>query len=171
MPTWLTIILALGGSTLISCIIQLIFQRTVIKRVNKKDQLEKELNEQHKAELEELNMYRRKEELEELKSVIVNTLAPLEQRIASLESTMSALLSSDVLSLRCNMKVILERCKEEGCADMGDKLTMSELYQQYKTLGGNHFKECVDDWVDTVKNLPKEKVKTTKSKKVLTEDK
>jgi len=48
-----------------------------------------------------------------------------------------------------------------------------ELYNTYKSLGGNHFKEYVNAWKQELEDLPLQKVSSTrgnKSKKVTTGD-
>lgn len=46
---------------------------------------------------------------------------------------------------------------KRGYADEFDKLTWTELYASYTSMGGNHLAERVDSWKEKVENLPTEK--------------
>jgi hypothetical protein len=63
------------------------------------------------------------------------------------------------------MKKSLDYCKRQGFAGASDRANWHELYNTYKKLGGNHFKEFVDAWKEEFDALPgtiETPVKTTK---------
>ena len=62
------------------------------------------------------------------------------------------------------MKSSRDKYKAQGYADAGDKATWAELYNKYRDMGGNHFREYVNAWKEEVEHLPLEKkqVKTVK---------
>lgn len=131
IPTWLNIFLAFGGSALIGLVIKEIYQ--AFKH-----------NSQHYKQL------LKEEKQKEMAEVLDAKLKPLEDKIDNS-------LKAHVLTLRCAMKNIRERCVAQGFADIGDRATMKQLYSQYKDLGGNSFKEFVDVWVADVCKLPEKK--------------
>ena len=59
-----------------------------------------------------------------------------------------------VTILRDRMKAILDECREKGYASTSTKGNWHELYNTYKGLGGNHFKEYVDAWKEELEELP-----------------
>jgi hypothetical protein len=56
--------------------------------------------------------------------------------------------------LRDRMKAILDECRAAGYATTSTVANWHELYNTYKTLGGNHFREYVDAWKQELESLP-----------------
>jgi hypothetical protein len=50
--------------------------------------------------------------------------------------------------------LLRDRYRELGYASRNDKAAWNQLYNDYRDLGGNHFKEDVDQWKDEVNSLP-----------------
>lgn len=59
-----------------------------------------------------------------------------------------------VTLLRDRMKAILDECREAKFASTGTKANWHELYNTYRSLGGNHFREYVDAWKQELEELP-----------------
>lgn len=127
----------------------------------------------HKAELRNAEEDRRRIELEELdrqkresamRTIVREELSPVKTEVKEIKENTKKSLEADVLALRCNMKNIKEEVESKGFADVGDKITMKELYSKYGSLGGNEFKAFVDRWYNLVESAPEEKPvrKTTK---------
>ena len=72
--------------------------------------------------------------------------------------------------LRDRMKTSLNFCRKQKWACSSDKANWFELYNTYKTMGGNHFKEYVDQWKQEMESLPSEeeyrKIKKDKKTKI-----
>lgn len=138
MPTWLSIFLACGGSTLIGIL--------VTNLVNWLKNTSKGAKERIKREKQK-----------EMREVIQKEIEPLDIRMTKIEKNTSQSVLADVLVLRCNMKILHDRVVKQNYADIGDKATMRELYTRYYELGGNHFLEYVDQWLSDVEKLDDKK--------------
>ncbi len=79
-----------------------------------------------------------------MREVVRDEIQPLQEEVRQIKTNTQESLDADVLALRCNMKAIYDRTMQQGFADMGDQITMKELYDKYRALGGNHFEICVD---------------------------
>lgn len=138
MPVWLTILLGvLGGTGLIGLIVKDIYSwvKGSTKKAVERTKLQKQ---------------------EEMREVIQQELAPLEERMRKIEENTKKSLEADILVLRCNIKIIRDRAKRAKVLDVGDKLTADQLYERYKDLGGNEFKTCVDRWMKTIRDCPED---------------
>ena len=114
MPTWLTIILALGGSAIITGIIGYILQRTIYKRAEEKDKLkaeqEKEIEEE-KKELESLRDEKiRKERIDDIR----NILKPISDKIDKIDKKLDATAEGTLASLRNDILTLYYKCCEKG---------------------------------------------------------
>lgn len=127
-------------------------------------------NQQEDAERDEFEEFEQNKRKEAMREVIREEINPLEDKIIKIEDNTQKSLNADVLSLRCNMKTIEERCKTQGYSDIGDKATMKKLRKQYEDLGGNDFRDYVNRWCEVVEELPDEKIKKSK-KEILNESK
>lgn len=81
----------------------------------------------------------------------------IKEGIANLQKAVDRLQVSLVRVDRILMKANLDSYKEQGYASESDRAAWNELYQDYKELGGNHFKEYVNEWRSTLEALPKAK--------------
>lgn len=165
---WLTIVanaistvIALGGFLGINAYLQARAKHKAEIKNAEEDRIC--LAEQKKQE--ELKKLEQQKKEEAFRKIVQFEVAPLEKRMENIEKNTKNSLAADVLALRCDMKSLRDRVKKQGHADIGDKATMKELYTKYKALGGNNFKEYVDQWVEDIDALPTEAVKTKKSKK------
>lgn len=165
MPQWLTIVLALGGSAIISAFFGYIIKRILDKYFERKDReaimAAEQLKEAQKLKEEKL----RKERREDLNEIIEAKLIPLNQKMDAMDKNLATNSCGTVTMLRDRMKCSLNYCRKQGFASAGDKANWHELYNSYKDLGGNHFKEYVDQWKDEIDGLPLEKISKRKKEK------
>lgn len=94
-------------------------------------------------------------------------LSPLADDIVHIKETISLNTEGTVTLMRNDMKKMLDHYKEKGYASASDKAAWTELYNTYRKLGGNHFREYVDAWKQEVLDLPVQKT----TRKRLTETK
>lgn len=171
MPNWLNIVTTILGA--VGTIFGIFGMSAYFsERFKHKAQAK---NKQEQEEREAYEKFKAQQQVDAIRDVIKQELNPIVARIDKIENNTNSLLEADILTLRCQMKDIEERCVRKGYADIGDKTTAKELYVKYKSLGGNNFKEYVDQWLEKVNDLPEKKeIKTKKSpskKKQLLENK
>ena len=77
----------------------------------------------------------------------VNCLQDIHKKIGLLQDSVVAL-------DRILMKLNLDLYKRQGYASASDRAAWNELYNNYKGLGGNHFKEYVNQWKQSLDRLP-----------------
>lgn len=141
-----------------SCVITTLFGFW-IKHILTKGVKEKELKEAiKKAEENELKKYREQDEKEkaltELRGVIIEELEPINEKLDKLADKIDKEGEGTVTLLRDRMKSSLNNCKKQGFATTTDKANWKEMYKSYKNLGGNHFREYVDEWKSEMEDLP-----------------
>ena len=125
MPLWLTLVLALGGTALINALISFAFA-SVINGTKKKQ-----------AKIKE-------ESKERIKEVIKVELEPVNQELQGIKQILDLDKEGTVTLLRDSMKDSLDRYRDQGYATISDKAKWIETYNSYMKLGGNHFREYVD---------------------------
>lgn len=91
------------------------------------------------------NYFLKKKEQEESKK----------EQMDRIENKLTSNSEGTVTLLRDRMKCLKDEYEERGYAKDGDKANWKELYDSYKNLGGNHFREYVDQWKVTIEKLPK----------------
>lgn len=168
MPNWLTIVLALGGSTLIALTVNALWALVKNLLLGKKAKRDKEKEELEKLQKEQLErerheLYLRRED--EWRQTVINLIQPIEQKIDDIREELIENKKATIISLRSNMKSLRDKYKGQGFADAGDKATWAELYSEYRDMGGNHFKEYVDAWKNEVETLPLQKKNSTSTPK------
>lgn len=137
MPVWLTIILALGGSTFISLAITAIWnwQRRGVQKIQ-----ERELRKQDDV----------------IRGIIREELAETKTGIRELSSKIDISFEADTTLLRDRMQCSLNYCRNQGFATVDDKANWKCMLESYRKLGGNHFKEYVNEWEKAMNELPTE---------------
>lgn len=135
MPLWLTLVLALGGTALINAFISFAFA-SVINGTKKKQAKIKEESE------------------ERIKEVIKVELEPVNQELQGIKKILDLDKEGTVTLLRDSMKDSLDRYRDQGYATISDKAKWIETYNSYMKLGGNHFREYVDQWKLALEHLP-----------------
>lgn len=146
MPVWLTVILALGGSALITLIVNTIWRHSAAKIARIKE-LEK------KAEDDARHEEERKRQ-EEWENKVLAIIHPLAEKLDQIQEELKLNKSATTTSLRTDLMLLRDRYRDLGYASRNDKAAWNQLYNDYKELGGNHFKEYVDQWKEEVNNLP-----------------
>jgi len=146
MPVWLTVFLALGGSALITLIVNTIWRHSAAK-INRIKELEKKAEDDARHEEER----RRQEEWEQK---VLDLIHPLSVKLDEIQEELKLNKSATTTSLRTDLMLLRDRYRDLGYASRNDKAAWNQLYNDYKELGGNHFKEYVDQWKEEVNNLP-----------------
>lgn len=109
----------------------------------------KENNDENKRIREEKN-------LEKIRGVIREETAPIYNEIAQVNEAVKIMKEGDTTLLRDRMQCSLNYCKKQGYRTSADLASWNEMYNSYKNLGGNHFKEYVNAWKEEMENLPSE---------------
>ena len=130
-------------------------------RKNKKEIAAEEAAERQQKEAEALKQQQYENAL---RLIIREENAPLKADVADIKSNLSHNTVGTVTLLRDRMKAILDECRDKGWASPSTKANWHELYKTYGELGGNHFKEYVDQWREALDALPIEPKKTTSTK-------
>lgn len=146
MPVWLTVILALGGSALITLIVNTIWRHSAAKIARIKE-LEKKAEEDTRREEE-------RKRQEEWENKVLAIIHPLAEKLDQIQEELKLNKSATTTSLRTELMLLRDRYRDLGYASRNDKAAWNQLYNDYRDLGGNHFKEYVDQWKEEVNNLP-----------------
>lgn len=108
----------------------------------------------------------------ERQAEILEVMQPTIITIDEIKATTSMTSVGTLTLLRDRMKSSLNCYRTQGWACSSDKANWFELYNTYKNMGGNHFKEYVDQWKQEIESLQTEeehkkaKAKAAKAKKL-----
>ena len=94
---------------------------------------------------------------EEILIAIRKEMIPVSEGISSIKQDLEADRAATIISIRSNMKQLRDKYLTQGFADTSDNATWNELYNNYSALGGNHFKDYVDQWKTEINSLPRNK--------------
>ena len=142
-------------STMVSCIVAFIVQRNLNKHFNLRDEKERKTKEEH-AELQKVKEEEiRNQRKEDMKETIEEAIKPLNKKVDELDKKLQINTAGTVTLLRDRMKISRDFYVDRGYATDSDKANWNELYSSYKLSGGNHFREYVDQWKETIEKLPK----------------
>lgn len=139
MPVWLTIVLALGGSALISGIIGYFLQRTIYKKAEQRDKEKEAKKAQEKLEKEELEKHRAAQSREERIEDMRELLKPISDKIDEIENKLTATAQGTLASLRNDILTLYYKCCEKGYRNDYDYQNIYDMYEAYKELDGNSF--------------------------------
>ena len=114
----------------------------------------KEKHDKKKASQNDEKEKAKKERQEEIREVMRDEIAPLKEGISKLQEEMKKVKTNMVTIDRIVMKRTLDAYKAQGYASESDIAAWKELYDTYKDLGGNHFREYVGGWKDALEKLP-----------------
>lgn len=118
---------------------------------NKRDEEEEnEASERKRQRLEESVRNVFKEEIRPTNEHLVEMSAEIKE----IKQDLADNTVGTVTILRDRMKQILDDCRDAGFAPTSTKANWTELYNTYRSLGGNHFKEYVDAWKHEMETLP-----------------
>ena len=100
---------------------------------------------------------------ENLRKIIREENKPLQDKIDDIDVKVEDIkedlkinTEGTVTSLRDRMHAILDESRDRGYATPSTKANWDDLYNTYKKLGGNHFREYVDRWKEALNKLPDE---------------
>lgn len=164
MPIWLTIVLALGGSAFISCLVNFLFNRTFYKKAQEKDKKVEEKAIKDMKDRDELEQFRRGKEQEALFAEIRAIVQPLDNKMTQINNKLTATSAGTLATLRNDILTCYYRCSEKGYRNDYDYQNIHDLYDAYVALDGNSF---VADIMNRFDNLPiKEEVKKAKKRQL-----
>lgn len=116
---------------------------------------------------EEAKKRAKAEKQAETREVLREEIRPLMIIIDEIKATTSMTSVGTLTLLRDRMKSSLNCYRTQGWASSSDKANWFELYNTYKNMGGNHFKEYVDQWKQEIENIQSEeeykKIKAAKA--------
>lgn len=143
MPAWLTILLALGGSAIISSVVGFFiarFLRSVFEAKDLEKENKKKQEEADKAELERLRREEeKKEERQERYHDIKELLSPLEEQLTNIEKQLKATSDGTLASLRNDILYCYYKCCDKGYRNDYDYQNIHDLNDAYLALDGNSF--------------------------------
>lgn len=155
LPSWAIAVISLIGSTIVTTLVGLIIKQSFKKYLDKKEELDSE----SRRKDAELKMFhdeeKRQQHRADIAEGVTTAIKPLDEKINRIEETLTLDKAATVTTIRATLKSLRDKYVAQGFADVGDKATWEELYNNYRSMGGNHFKEYVDSWRADVKNLPK----------------
>ncbi len=157
MPDWLTIMIAVIG--LIGTVLGVLgvsgylgerARHRAEKKNKQEDKTEEEIRAAEDQRLKDTVRGVFQEENKSINAKLDNITAEVEE----IKSDLADNTNGTVTLLRNDMKKLLDSCRKQGYASTSDKANWHELYNTYKNLGGNHFKEYVDAWKEEFDDLP-----------------
>lgn len=141
-------ILTMCGSVIMTIISTII---TVWVKIS----LEKRFKEQ--KELDDLRAEQeRQERKEDVLASMREELSPLTLKLDSVNDIVSKNKEGTVTLLRESMKLSRDTYISRGYVSASELANWHQLNNTYKDLGGNHFKEYVDEWQQDVESLPRQ---------------
>ena len=157
LPNWLAIIIAVVG--LLGTVLGVLgISGYLGERARHK--AEKQNKKEDKAE-EDAAAARKKTLQDTIRGVFQEEMKPIENKLNNISVEIEHIKNDladntigTVTILRDRMKSILDACRDDGYASTSTKGNWHELYNTYKSLGGNHFKEYVDAWKEELDELP-----------------
>lgn len=152
ITTILSILSILGVGTVLTTL----WNEKHAERLKKKEEQSEEHIQAVKKRNEEEYRVVLQAELQPIKESIQAT----EQHISEVKEDLKCNTVGTVTLLRDRMKCSLEYCKRIGYTTSTDLANWHELFNTYKRLGGDHFKEYVNAWKDEMESLPCEKEKS-----------
>lgn len=157
MPDWLTIVIAVVG--LLGTVLGVLGVSGYIgERAKHKAEVRNKQEDRTAAELQEVAEQRLHATI---RSAFKEEIAPVNKKLDDISTEIDHIKHDladntvgTVTILRDRMKAILDDCRDAGYATTSTKGNWHELYNTYRSLGGNHFKEYVDAWKEELEELP-----------------
>lgn len=119
MPGWLSIVLALGGSALISAIIGIVCKRIETAADKKKARNDAYKEEHEERETEERFNQFKKDLVSEMKEIV----KPINEKLDVVSTKLDEDRTATITTMRSKMKTLRDQYKEQGFADASDKAT------------------------------------------------
>lgn len=152
--SWLGPVLTIIVSAVIPTVVGYLIKRTLDKHFNERDAIEKKNKKEH-DELQKIKEEKEREERkDDMKETVKEAIKPLEKKVEVLHEKLFVNSEGTVTLLRDRMKITKDIYIARGYASDSDKANWNQLYKAYKQLGGNHFKEYVDQWKVSIEELP-----------------
>lgn len=107
-----------------------------------------------KASRREAKQKAKEERKEEIREVLREEIKPIQKTLQEISDNTKRLQESMVTIDRIVMKLTLDSYREQGYASASDRAAWNELYNDYRDLGGNHFREYVNEWKRALDALP-----------------
>lgn len=160
LPTWANTLITAAITALVAGIVGFIVERGLKRHFDQQEKNEKALHDQRRAE--------RKREIGE---VVNEAIKPINERLDEVDRKIDKIqedLNLDregtVVQMRVMMMDLHKKYMRQGYADCHEKATWNEMYERYRLMGGNHFKEYIDLYKDDIESLPSEKRKKASKK-------
>lgn len=164
LPTWANTLIIAAVSTVVTSVVGFIIERALKRHFDQRERILSE-NEQYRHE------QRREERKREIGEIVGNAIAPINERLDEVDRKIDKIqedLKLDregtVVQMRVTMMDLHKKYMKQGYADAHEKATWDELYNRYKQLGGNHFKEYIDLYKADIERLPNEKKNKSQKK-------
>lgn len=120
MSDTLQIILALGGSAFITCIVNACFQKIILGTKKKQ-------------------AYDKEQDLKDIKNIINEAMDPLNNEITAINKKLDRVSEGTQASLRTDILKIYKECAHKGYRNLTDSENFEDMYRAYHKLGGNSF--------------------------------
>ena len=147
-------------SCIITTVIGFLIKHYLTKYFNKIEAERKAKQEKEDADRQELERYRKEHEVAELTNLISGAVQkanePIIKKIDEIDIKLEQDREATITVIRAKLKNLRDQYKKQGYADAGDKATWNKLYDNYQAMGGNFFKEFVDEWKKEINELPYE---------------
>ena len=157
MDNWVIAVFSALISLIVTTTITAIISTIVQKVVEKKLEASIKAQDVHLKEHDELMKMRadieHRKRNEEILAAIRKEIVPVSEGISDIKQDLEADRAATIILIRSSMKQLRDKYLKQGFADVGDVATWNELYNNYGALGGNHFKEYVDQWKEEVDSL------------------
>lgn len=139
MPAWLTIVLALGGSTIISSIVGFLIARVLRRAFEKKDEEREKEKKKIEKDRELAEEYRKEEEQKSTEQILEKFLLPIEKKLDNMNAVLVATSEGTLATLRNDILTVYYKCYDKGFRNDYDYQNAHDLYEAYKELHGNSF--------------------------------
>ena len=153
-------VIPIVASCIITTVIGFLIKHYLTKYFNKVEADRKAKQEREDADRQELEQYRKEHEATELANLISGAVKkanePIIQKIDEIDAKLEQDREATITVIRAKLKNLRDQYKKQGYADAGDKATWNKLYDNYHEMGGNFFKEFVDEWKKEINDLPYE---------------
>ena len=92
----------------------------------------------------------------QLEKLLNEKLDPIKSEVNIIKEEVTKNKDGTVTLLRERMEQSHDRFIREKCISAGELANWRHLYNTYEWLGGNHFKEYVDEWKTDIETLPRD---------------
>lgn len=163
MPAWLQIVLALGGSAVISTVIGLLINRGVKRHDDKEAKAKEDARLVEEAKQREQDRLQREAWMQEVR----NLITPVATDVSDIKSTQKNLCDGTQTTLRLRLREIYDDWMPQKYAPTYIKEDFDRAYQDYHKLGANGvMTHCYEEFMA----LPTTKPRKPRAKKSNKED-